>query len=162
MSPDPHSAAERRPPALRLQVAAMLLVALLPVFWLIGRRTAPPVSEQPLLLAASEPRVTLQESARGLAANAAPPSLPTPAEAGTAYRLAFVPGGSAGGGQPPYRIRLEAPDGRDIWQASFGGPGAERGAAELLLPAAGLKPGRYALLVEDAAGTMRSFPFLVP
>jgi len=162
MSLDPHPAEDRRPPALWLQVAAMLLVALLPIFWLIGRRTAPQGLEQPLLFGASEPRITLQESARGLAANAAPLSLPPPTEAGSAYRLAFVPGGSAGGGQPPYRIRLQAPDGRDTWQMTWKGPGADRGAAELVLPADGLKPGRYALLVEDGGGTMRSFPFLVP
>ena len=41
---------ERRPTALRLQVATMALAALLPVAWLIGRRTAPPPGPQPLLV----------------------------------------------------------------------------------------------------------------
>ncbi len=155
---------ENRPEAraIRLQVLVMLLAALLPVAWLFGRRTAPAVVREPVLFGAGEAPVTLQESARGLAANDAPVGLPAlPGSAG-AYRLRFVPGGSSGTGQPPYRLRLEAPDGRDLWQSTWNGPGADRAAAELVLPASRLQHGRHALLVEDAAGTMRSFPFIVP
>ncbi len=140
----------------------MLLTALLPVFWLIGRRTAPATKQEPLLFRAELKPATLQESARGIAATSGPVRLPALAGGETAYRLLFLPGGSEGNGQPPYRLRIEAPDARDIWQGVWNAAGSDRGPAELVLPSEGLRPGRYALFVEDAAGMMRSFPFTVP
>jgi hypothetical protein len=155
---------ENRPGAraIRLQILVMMLSALLPVAWLIGRRTAPAVVREPVIFGAGEAPITLQESARGLAANDTPVGLPALPGGAGAYRLLFVPGGSGGAGQPPYRLRIEAPDGSDIWQSIWSAPGADRAAAELVLPASRLQHGKHALLVEDAAGTMRSFPFLVP
>ncbi len=151
-----------RPRGLRLQVALMALTALLPVFWLIGRRTAPPPEPQPMIFGAGEAPVILQESARGLAANEAPVRLPAPADRHGAYRVTFVPGGVRGDGRPPYRVRLESPDGRDLWEGTWAPAGDPRAAAELVLPVAGLAPGRYALLVEDDSRTMRSFLFIAP
>jgi len=162
MTDHPQHDATRRPASLRLQVTAMILTALLPVFWLIGRRTAPPTQQDPLLFPGGQAPVTLQESERGLAANAPPVTLPAPAGPDGVYRLIFVPGGSRGAGQAPFRVRLETPDGRDLWQATWGGPDDDRLPVELAVPAGRLRPGRHALLVEDAAGTMRSFLFIVP
>ncbi|HEU4401071.1 MAG TPA: hypothetical protein VFT43_03105 [Candidatus Polarisedimenticolia bacterium] len=149
-------------PSLWLQVTAMFLTALLPVAWLVGRRTAPAARALPSLVSAADQPIPLLQSARALAAKAGPLALPVLPDPGGAYRLSFLPVDPSEPARPPYRLRLEAPGGDDIWQGSWERPGGERARLELLLPGAGLRPGRYALRLEDAAGTVQSFPFVVP
>jgi hypothetical protein len=151
-----------RPPGFRAQVAAWLLAAMLPIAWLVGRRTAPLPTPQPYLARAEEAPIALPESARGLAANADLPRLPEPTGTGGAYRLVFQPAGSSGAGTAPFRVRLQSPDGTDLWQAVVSGQDGGHRPAELILPRSALRPGRYALVSEDAKGTMHSFLFIVP
>jgi hypothetical protein len=152
----------RRLPVLWLQVVAMFLAALLPVAWLIGRRTAPAVRILPLIARTDDEGITLQETPRGLAGSASPVRLPAPADRGATYRLRFLLGSRDDPARPPYRMRLEGPDGGDIWQTRWDAAAGDRLPLELMLPAAILRPGRHALRVEDGAGIVRSYPFIVP
>jgi hypothetical protein len=154
----------RRPPrpGPRLPVAVLILAGLLPIAWLIGRRTVPVPVPEPALFRSGQTPIMVPESNRGLAANAEPPHLPALVPGEAAYRLIFVPGGTSGAGQAPFRLRLTARDGRDVWQADWNAPGDDRVPLEMILPAQGLRSGRYAIVVEDASGTMRNFPFIVP
>ena len=152
----------RKSPTIGVQVIALTLAALLPVAWLVGRRTAPEERIAPLLVAAANEAIELRESPRGLATQGGAPSLPVMADRGGVYRLRFVLTPREEDPRPPYRLRLEGPDGRDIWQRTWAGMEGERPSLELVVPVASLRPGKYALRVEDAAGIVRSYPFLVP
>jgi hypothetical protein len=151
-----------RPGSLRLQVAALLLAALLPVSWLVGRRTAPEARPLPVLSAASEPAVVLAEAPHGLAGGAPPAALPLGVDSRGGYRLEFALVETAVGDRAPYRVRVEAPDGSEIWRAVWDRALPPHGRAALTLPAALLSHGRHRLVVEDSEGRARSFPFLVP
>ena len=152
----------RPPTALRLQVAAMALAALLPVAWLIGRRTAPPPGPQPLLVKQDDEGITLQETHRGLAGGPEALRLPPGPGGGAAYRLKFLLGGAGEAPRSPFRLRLEGPRGDDLWQGTLEVREGERPAFDLLVPAALLRPGRHAVRVEDAGGIVRSYTFIVP
>jgi len=145
---------------LRIQVLALLLAAFVPVAWLIGRRTLPPSAPVPLVLDPAAPIIALQPSALGLRAGPSPTRLPQPAAAGAVFRLEFPPGGGDPAARPPYRLRLEGPGGRELWQGSWAGPA--NGKIQVVLPQEGLNPGPHALVTVDSAGRLRSFPFQVP
>ena len=153
---------ERRPAALRLQVATMALAALLPVAWLIGRRTAPPPGPQPLLVRQDDDGVTLQETHRGLAGGPEALRLPPAPGGGAAYRLKILLGGTGEVPRSPFRLRLEGPRGDDLWEGTLELWEGERPAFDLLVPAAMLRPGRHAVRVEDAGGIVRSYTFIAP
>ena len=149
-----------RPAGLWLQVVALVLAALVPVAWLIGRRTMPPPRPAPLVLDAAGSIAALQQGAEGLMAGPNPVHLPALSVPGDAYRLDFQPGGGDDAALPPYRLKIMGPGGREIWQGSWAGPTG--GRIEVVLPAEGLESGPHALVSVDAAGRVRSFPFLVP
>src|SRR2546422_192888 len=111
---------------LRIQVLALLLAALVPVAWLIGRRTLPPAAPVPLVLDPAAPIIALQPSALGLRAGPSPTRLPQPAAAGAVFRLEFPPGGGEPAARPPYRLRLEGPGGGELWQGAGGGAGGRK------------------------------------
>lgn len=140
----------------------MVLLALLPVAWLIGRRTAPAPRPQPLLVRPDDEGITLRETPRGLAGSPSPVRLPPPTGREGPYRLRFLLAGAGEAARPPYRLRLEGPDGGDLWQGSWSGSAGDRPALDLVLPGSELHPGRHALRVEDASGLVRSYPFIVP
>jgi len=155
--------AQRQPvrdAGLWLQVVALILAALVPVAWLVGRRTMPPERPAPLVLDAGGPIVALQQGAEGLMAGPNPVRLPALSVPGGAYRLDFPPGGADRTALPPFRLKILGPAGREIWQGSWAGPAG--GRLEVVLPADGLESGPHALVSVDAAGRLRSFPFLVP
>ena len=145
---------------LRLTVVALLLAALVPVAWLIGRRTVPPAAPVPLVLDPAAPIVALQPSAEGLRAGPSPARLPWPAYAGGVFRIELSPGGGDPGARPPYRLKLEGPGGIELWQGSWAG--TDSGRIEVVLPAEGLRPGPHTLVSVDSTGRLRSFPFQVP
>jgi len=147
--------------SLRLQVLILLLLALLPVAWLAGRRTAPPPGPVPLLVPSTDPPIALVESPRGKAAGTSPVHITRTADPGLSYRLVFVPVAAGEPARPPYRLRLQGPDGGDIWVGTWEKTGEHRTALELILPAAGLRPGRHVLVAQDAGGLVRSYPFIV-
>jgi hypothetical protein len=149
-----------RPQGLGLQVVAMMLAALVPVAWLVGRRTVPPTAPAPLALDASEPIVALQPGAEGLQAGPNPVHLTAPGDPQGAYRLDFSPGGGDPTASAPFRLKILGPGGREIWQGSWSGKAD--GRAEVVLPAEGLASGPHALVATDSVGRVRSFPFLVP
>ncbi|HYS77502.1 MAG TPA: hypothetical protein VEO94_01590 [Candidatus Dormibacteraeota bacterium] len=145
---------------LGLQVVALILAALVPVAWLIGRRTVPPPRPSPLVLDPAGPIVALGLSAEGLMAGPTPTHLTAPAEAGGAYRLDFSPGGGDPGARPPYRLKLMGPGGNELWQGSWAGTKEQR--LQVVLPADGLQSGPHTIVSVDTTGRLRSFPFLVP
>jgi hypothetical protein len=149
-----------RPQGLGLQVVALILAALVPVAWLVGRRTVPPAQPAPLALDASGPIVVLQRGAEGLMAGPNPASLTALPGPGGAYRLDFSPGGGDKNATPPYRLKILGPGGKEIWQGSWSGAADSR--VEVVLPAEGLSSGPHALVATDSVGRVRSFPFLVP
>jgi hypothetical protein len=144
---------------LRLQVVALLLAALVPVAWLIGRRTVPPPAPAPLVLDPSAPIVVLQPSAEGLRAGPSPVRLPLLPGEGGVFRVEFPPGGGDTGARSPFRLKLEGPGGNDLWQGGWSGEA--NGRIQVILPAEGLRPGPHTLVTVDATGRLRSFPFLV-
>ncbi len=146
--------------SLGVQVAALLLAALVPVAWLIGRRTVPPPRPAPLALDPAGPIVALRQSAEGLMAGPTPTHLTAPAEAGGAYRLELSPGGGDPAARPPYRLKLMGPGGNEIWQGSW--VGTKDGKVQLVLPADGLVSGPHTVVSVDTTGRLRSFPFLAP
>ena len=149
------------PPAgLWLQIVALLLAALIPVAWLIGRRTVPPGAPAPLALDPSDPIVALQQSAEGLRAGPSPVRLPSPAAEGRVFRAEFLPGGGESEARPPYRLKLMGPGGSELWQGSWAGPDDRQ--IQVVLPAVGLRPGPHTLVTVDSTGGLRSFPFQVP
>jgi hypothetical protein len=148
-------------PRIGLQVIAMILTAALPVAWLVGRRTAPAVRVGPLLIDGSRAAVVLEESRRGMAAGGALTSLAPEANRQEASRVEFLPVRPGQPLRPPYRLRLEGPDGGDLWQGTWIGGVEDRGPLELIVPGGSLRPGRYALRVEDAGGTVRSYLLVV-
>ena len=149
-----------RPRGLGLQVAALILTALVPVAWLVGRRTVPQAQALPLALDSAEPIVVLQAGGEGLQAGAASVRLAALAVQDGAYRLDFAPGGGDPTAAPPFRLKILGPGGREIWQGSW--PGTAGGKVEVVLPARGLAGGPHALVATDSVGRVRSFPFLVP
>ncbi|OLC56150.1 MAG: hypothetical protein AUH92_00685 [Acidobacteria bacterium 13_1_40CM_4_69_4] len=149
-----------RPGGLGLQVVALILATLVPVAWLIGRRTVPPPLPVPLVLNPAEPIVALRLSAEGLMAGPTPTHLAAPADAGGAYRLELLPGGGDPGARPPYRLKLMGPGGNEVWQGSWAGTKEER--LQVVLPAGGLQSGPHTIVSVDTTGRLRSFPFLVP
>jgi hypothetical protein len=152
-----------RPHVLWVQVVAMLLAAFVPVAWLVGRRAIPPAAPSPLLLASDDTAIDLPASPRGLAAGVAPKRLSPPTVPNGAYHLHVKLSGPDDQGRPPYRVVLEGPEGGDLWQGTWGGTASAAGQGfDLILPAAGLRSGRYALRVEDAAQVRRIYPFIVP
>ena len=152
------SAAPRQ--GLRIQVIALLLAALVPVAWLIGRRTVPPAAPAPLVLDPTAPIVSLQPSAEGLRAGPTAARLPWPADSGGVFRIELSPGGGDPGARPPYRLKLEGPGGNELWQGSWAG--TESGRIQVILPPEGLRPGPHTLVSVDSTGRLRSFPFQVP
>jgi len=148
--------AGHRPAGLWIQVVALLLAALVPVAWLIGRRTVPSPSPAPLVLDPAAPIVALQPSAEGLRAGPSPTRLPLVAEGG-AFRVEFRPGAGDPAARSPYRLKLEGPGGHELWQGSWSG--AADGKIQVVLPAEGLRPGPHTLVSVDATGRLRSFPF---
>ncbi len=155
---DPASA---RPAGLRLQVVALILAALVPVGWLVGRRTVPDPAPTPLVLNPADPIVSLQLSAEGLRAGPSATRLPAPAVAGGGvYRLELLPGGGEPAARPPYRLKLDAPGGKELWQGSWSGPAETK--IQIVLPVEGLRSGPYTLVTVDSTGRLRSFPFQVP
>ena len=149
-----------RPKGLGIQVAAMILAALVPVAWLVGRRTVPQAQALPLALDAAEPIVVLQAGGEGLLAAPNAARLTAPSVPDGAYRLDFSPGGGDATAAPPFRLKILGPGGREIWQASWSGKAG--GKVEVVLPARGLASGPHALVATDSVGRVRSFPFLVP
>jgi hypothetical protein len=149
-------------PALRLQIALLALLAFVPIAWLIGRRTAPPPRPQPLIVDPAEAAVALQEGRGGVASSLGAVTLPPPSARQGAYRLVFVPVAPGQAARPPFDVRLQGPDGRDLWVGLVREAGAHRTALELAVPAALLSPGRHVLLVRDAGGYVRHYPFIVP
>jgi hypothetical protein len=145
---------------LRLTVVALLLAALVPVAWLIGRRTMPPAAPVPLVLDPTAPIVSVQPSAEGLRAGPTAARLPWPADSGGVFRIELSPGGGDPGARPPYRLKLEGPGGIELWQGSWAG--TDNGRIQVVLPAEGLRPGPHTLVSVDSTGRLRSFPFQVP
>jgi hypothetical protein len=148
------------PKAPALFVVVIALVALMPVFWLIGRRSLPPPDKVPILVHAGVVTVDLQQSRGGIAGMGI--SLPAPTDEQRAYHLRFLvdlPGNRA---RPPYRLSLDGPDGSMIWRETLDDPGLMREALDLFVPRDRLASGRHALRVEDAGGMVRSYPFIVP
>ena|SRR5437867_714101 len=149
------------PPAgLWIQVVALILAALVPVSWLIGRRTVPPPAPVPLVFNPADPIVALRMSAEGLQAGPSPTRLPPPASVGGVYRLELPPGGGDAAARPPYRLKLEGPGGTDLWEGSWAGQAGIK--IQVVLPAEGLRPGPHTIVSVDSAGRLRSFPFQVP
>ena len=144
-----------------LQVVAMFLIAGLPVAWLIGRRTAPEPGPRPILLVPSDPRVSLIEMPRGLAGGAPPARLPE-LERGGSYVLSLSPRRKGDEDAPPYRLRVEGPDGRLVLQRDYGGGLAPDAPLLFVLPAGVVRAGRHAVVVTDANGIVRTYPFIVP
>jgi len=144
-------------PALKLQVTLILLTALLPIVWLIGRRTAPAAIPTPLLLGGSEARLELAGGRPGLGA-ARPPEVALPAGPGGTVLMVFPP---PEGGAPPYQLGLTGPDGGITWQIVWPDLPAVDGWCRLAMPASLLRSGRHSLVVRDASGTVTSMPFLV-
>ncbi|MGH2670615.1 MAG: hypothetical protein ACRDH5_16140, partial [bacterium] len=101
------------------------------------------------------------ETPHGLAGGTPPVALPETDPRG-AYRLEFVLAKPEAGGPGPHRVRVERPDGSEIWQTIWDRPLPGDGRVQLTLPAALLRPGRHRVVAEDASGRARSFPFLVP
>jgi len=151
---------QARPAGLWLQVLALFLAALIPMAWLIGRRTVPAQAPAPLVLNPSEPIVALQQSAEGLRAGPSPTRLPPAATPGGVYRLELAPGGGDPAAHPPYRLKLDAPGGNELWQGSWSAPAETK--IQIVLPAEGLRPGPHTLVTVDSTGRLRSFPFQVP
>jgi len=149
-----------RPPGLGLQVVALLLVASVPIAWLVGRRTVPGPAPAPLVLDPAQPIVALQQSAEGLRAGPSPTRLPQSPSEGGVYRIELAPGGGDPAARPPYRLKLDAPGGKELWQGSWIG-GTEK-KIQIVLPAEGLIPGPHTIVSVDSTGRMRSFPFQVP
>jgi len=145
---------------LGLQVVALILAALVPVAWLVGRRTVPQPQAAPLVLNPAGPIVGLGQSAGGLMAGPTPTHLTAPVEAGGAYRLEFSPGGGDASARPPYRLKLLGPAGHELWQGSWAGTKEQR--LQVVLPADGLQSGPHTIVSVDTTGRLRSFPFLVP
>ncbi len=150
-----------RPAGLWLQIVALILAALVPVAWLIGRRTVPPPVPAPLILDPADPIVALQQSAEGLRAGPSPTRLPLSMAEGGVFRVEFPPGGGDPAARPPYRLKLDGPGGRELWQGSWAGPAAGK-KIQVVLPAEGLSPGPHTLVTVDSTGRLRSFPFQVP
>jgi hypothetical protein len=148
-----------RPAGLWLQVVVLFLAAFIPIAWLIGRRTVPAPAPAPLVLNPSEPIVGLQPSAEGLRAGPSATRLPAAAPGGV-YRLELVPGGGDPAAHPPYRLKLDAPGGKELWQGSWSGSAETK--IQIVLPAEGLGSGPHTLVTVDSTGRLRSFPFLVP
>ena len=148
------------PASLTLQLVALLLAAFLPIAWLVGRRTVPPPAPAPLILDPSAPIVGLQPSAEGLRAGPSPTRLPESAAEGGVYRLELLPGGGDPQAHPPYRVKLDAPGGKELWQGSWSGAAEAR--IQIVLPAEGLRPGPHTIVTVDSTGRLRSFPFQVP
>jgi hypothetical protein len=149
-----------RPAGLWLQVVALCLAAFVPMAWLIGRRTVPAPAPAPLVLNPSEPIVSLQPSAEGLRAGPSPTRLPHAAADGGVFRLELVPGAGDPAAHPPYRLKLDAPGGKELWQGSWAGTAETK--LQIVLPAEGLRPGPHTIVTVDSTGRLRSFPFLVP
>lgn len=149
-----------RPRGLGVQVAALILAALVPVAWLVGRRTVPQAQALPLALDAAEPIVVLQAGGEGLLAGASRVRLAELSVPDGAYRLDFSPGGGDQTASPPFRLKILGPGGREIWQGSWAGGAG--GRVEVVLPARGLASGPHAVVATDSVGRVRSFPFLVP
>jgi len=139
----------------------MILAASLPVAWLIGRRTAPSAQLLPLLVGGRSV-IALPEGPGGLASGGGMFPLPPPADPRGAYRLSFYAAAPGRPARPPYRLRLEGPDGGDLWQGTWTGTEGDSGPLELVVPVILLRQGKHALRIEDAAGLVRSYPFLVP
>jgi len=144
-------------PALKLQVTLIVVVALLPVVWLIGRRSAPASSPTPLLLGGSAARLELAAGRPGLGA-VRPPEVALPEGPGTAVLMEIL---LPDGGAPPYQLSLTGPDGGLTWQIIWPDLPAVDGRARLAVPATLLRSGRNSLVVRDAGGTVTSMPFLV-
>jgi hypothetical protein len=156
---------ERRPGSrlLGTQVAALMLLSLLPVAWLIGRRTAPGPAPVPILLGSGRSAIALRAAPPGLADRVGPTELPALSSGAGGYRLDFDLTAPKIPGRPPYRMQLTGPGGAVLWQEVWNEIDASPPAsAGLILPAAMARPGRYTLVVEDASGRIRMFPFLVP
>ena len=143
-----------------IQVVALLLAALVPVAWLIGRRTVPPPAPAPLVLNPDDAVVALRMSAEGLQAGPSPTRLPTPESVAGVYRLELPPGGGDPAARPPYRLKLEGPGGTDLWEGSWAGEAGKK--VQVVLPAEGLRPGPHTIVSVDSTGRLRSFPFQVP
>ena len=144
-----------------LQVVALFLIAGLPVAWLFGRRTAPEPGPQPILLSPSDSRVTLIEAPRGIAGGAPPARLPE-LERGNSYVLTFVPRREGDADAPPYRFRVEGPDGRAVLMRDYGESLAPDAQLQIVLPVGVARSGRNAVVVTDANGIVRTYPFIVP
>ncbi len=153
--------APARPPVY-LQLIALFLLAFLPVAWLVGRRTAPPPAPIPLLFDGAEPPVTLQSGRAGIAGGVPAVRLPELRGRQGGYRLNFSPVEPGQESRSPYRLRIEGPEGDSLWQGTWDDRGAGRAPVQLVVPAILLKHGRHALVLEDAAGMVRTYPFLVP
>ena len=145
-----------------LQIVVIALVAMLPVVWLVGRRTTPPPGPLPMLVSVQRPAIILQEGLRGIAGGIPPVNLPELEEHSDGYRLNIIL--LSPGEEPvsPYHFRVDGPTGDSLWQGVREIESAGEGQLQLILPAEHLQPGRYALVVEDGEGTVRNYPFLVP
>jgi len=160
MPNDATVAGPARPAALWVQVAALLLAAFVPMAWLIGRRTVPAPAPAPLVLDPAAPIVALQQSAEGLRAGPSPTRLPEAQAQKGAYRLELAPGGGDPAARPPYRLKLDAPGGNELWQGSWAGTTEKK--IQIVLPAEGLRSGPHTIVSVDSTGRLRSFPFQVP
>jgi hypothetical protein len=78
------------------------------------------------------------------------------------YLLAFSPLAPGDEAAPPYEIRIETPDGRALWQGIREAGIETETPLEFVLPVRGLRPGRHAVVVRDARGIVRTYPFIVP
>jgi hypothetical protein len=153
--------ARARPPVY-LQLIALFLLAFLPVAWLVGRRTAPVPSPIPLLFDVADPPISLQAGRAGIAGGVPAVKLPGPRDRRGGYRLNFSPVEPGQDPRPPYRLRIEGPGGDSLWQGTWDDPGTMKAPVQIVVPAALLEHGRHALILEDAAGIVRTYPFLVP
>ncbi|MDP3937065.1 MAG: hypothetical protein Q8R92_02895 [Deltaproteobacteria bacterium] len=143
-------------PALGLQVTLIVLVALLPVVWLVGRRTAPAATSTPLLLGGAATHLQLTASHLGLGADQ-PPEVTLPAGPGSTVLIEFpLPEGRT----PPYQLSLTGPDGGLIWQVVRPDLPVIEGSLQLAVPASLLRGGRNSLVIRDARGMTTSLPFL--
>ncbi len=162
LPPTRPDASRRSRAPLWLQIVAMFLAAGLPVAWLVGRRSTPPPEPSPLLLGPADPRIALSEAPRGLAGGAPPARLPHTVRRDGSHVLSLAPRRAGEGGAPPYRVRVEGPDGGTVYQATYEVALEPEAILLLVMPGGELRPGRYAAVVTDARGVVRSFPFLVP
>ena len=151
---------ESRPGPSALFVVVLILAALIPIAWLVGRRTAPEAERAPILLRAGSTTVDLQENPGGIAGTGT--SLPPAEESQRAYRLRFLIEGTKRRANPPYRLRLDGPDGRTLWKEVWTDSAGIHEPVEIVMPRVGLASGRHSLRIEDAGGTVRSYPFIVP